>query len=114
MAPSATCAFHLRAGDRSEPALSINYDGKNLSMAQTSVPLSLGGDPLLRLRLFVDRSVAELYVNDGALVITVVSPMPESALDLEIDPHGSEVALIEFNAWEMAYSSPNPGASGNG
>lgn len=110
----ATFALHLRAGDSSEPSLSIRYDGENLSVAQTSVPFALGTHPLLRLRLFVDRSVSELYVNDGALVVTVVSPMPENALDLEIDPQGSELELIAFNAWEMAYSSPNPGASGNG
>ena len=93
--------LHLRAGDSHEPALTIAYDGDTLTMGATSVPFALESGETLRLHLFVDRSVAELFVNDGRLAITTVQSMPTAPLVVEIDPQNSPLELRSFSAWEL-------------
>jgi beta-fructofuranosidase len=94
-------ALYIRASNSSDPSLAITYDGATLTMGETAASLTLEPNEPLRLRLFIDRSVSELYVNDGRLVITLVQPMPLSLIDVEIDPQGREVELLSFTAWEM-------------
>lgn len=94
-------ALYLRASNSSDPSLAITYDGATLTMGETAVPLTLDDSESLRLRLFVDRSVSELYVNDGRVAITLVLPMPTTLLDVEIDPQDGNVELLSFAAWEL-------------
>jgi beta-fructofuranosidase len=100
LAEGSSIAFYLRAANSSDPSLAITYDGALLTMGETQVPLTLTGDETLHLRLFVDRSVSELYVDGGTLAVTVVQPMPEALIDIELDAKGS-VDLLSFKGWEM-------------
>ena len=97
-------ALYVRASNSSDPALAITYDGTLLSLGETSIPFALRDKEPLKLHLFIDRSVSELYVNDGRAVITVVIPMPTTLVDVEIDAHGGNVELLDFNAWELSPS----------
>lgn len=102
--PGQRIALQVRGSDSREPSLSITYDGKTLTMGATRVPLQLEKGETLRLHLFIDRSVAELFVNDGSIAITLIQPMPATFVDVEIDPHGSAVELLAFTAWELTPS----------
>jgi sucrose-6-phosphate hydrolase SacC (GH32 family) len=95
-------ALYARASNSSDPALSLTYDGTLLTLCETSVPFALESGAPLRVRLFIDRSVAELYVNDGSLVITTVQPMPTTPIDIELHGGGGAVELLNFTAWELA------------
>jgi beta-fructofuranosidase len=114
--------LYLRANDSGITYLTIRYDNGELTFNDTHVSLTLGEGEPLRLRLFLDRSAHELYVNDGRVAITLVKELPESLFNLEIDPQGNRVELVACAAWELSpvdfdlslYSPPNPGASGSG
>jgi hypothetical protein len=104
--PGQSVALHLRGKGSSDPSLTITYDGETLTMGATNVPFSMENGESLRLRLFVDRSVSELFVNDGRLAITTIQPMPITPIDVEAEPHGSPIELLSFTAWEL--NSMNP------
>ena len=104
--PGQSVALYVRGSNASDPALAITYDGTTLTMGETAATLQPAADHLLRLRLFIDRSVSELYVNNGIVAITLVQPMPASLIDVEIDPQGGTVELVEFNAWELSEAVP--------
>jgi beta-fructofuranosidase len=95
-------ALRLRANNSIAPSLIITYDGATLSIGATRVPFTLAADESLRLHLFVDHSVSELYVNDGRLAITLVQPMPEALLDVEIESEAAGAELLSFTAWELS------------
>lgn len=104
----ASVALYLRGGDTSNPVLAITYDGARLTMGETSVDLTLAPDEALRLHLYVDRSVSELFVQDGRAAITLVQPMPDARLDVEVDAIGDGVGLWAFTAWELDNAIPTP------
>jgi hypothetical protein len=100
--PGQSMALHLRGKDSHEPSSTIAYNGESLTMGATSLPFSLNSDETLRLRLFVDRSVSELFVNEGRLAITLIQPMPTTPIAIEVEPHGSRIELLSFTAWELS------------
>jgi beta-fructofuranosidase len=102
IAPGQSMALYVRAQNSSDPSLALTYDGAMLTMGETAVPLTLEAGEPLRLHLFIDHSVCELYVNDGCVAITLVQPMPTTLMDIEIDPQRSNLELLAFTAWELS------------
>ncbi|MCC6455014.1 MAG: glycoside hydrolase family 32 protein [Caldilineaceae bacterium] len=100
--PGQSVRLHLRGRDSHEPSLTITYDGSTLTMGATSVPFLIESGEPLHLRLFVDRSVSELFVNEGRLAITTIQPMPITPIAVEIEPHSSPIELRSFIAWELS------------
>jgi beta-fructofuranosidase len=74
-----------------------------LSVAGTEVPLKLEGDSKsLRLHVFLDKSVLELFINDGAASVTRVEYPGEKDLGVSAFAEGGSVTLKSFEAWEMS------------
>lgn len=85
-----------------ERAAIICYDGTTLDALGTQVPLVLGEDEPLKLHLFLDKSVLELFVNGGRIAVTRLLP------DAQLEDRGIEVLvtngqadLISLDVWTM-------------
>lgn len=90
-----TIAFDPAGGaltiDRRHASLNANTD-RDIR----NVPLDLPASEPLRLHVFLDRSLIEIYVNDRVCASTRVYPTRPDAVDVEVI--GSPAA---FDAWEM-------------
>ena len=58
------------------------------------------GEPL-KLRVFVDRSVVEVFVNDRQCVATRVYPGREDSLGVSLRSQGRDAVLKSLDAWQM-------------
>jgi sucrose-6-phosphate hydrolase SacC (GH32 family) len=58
-------------------------------------------DGRLRLRLFADRSVLELFTPDGLALTERIYPRPDSR-GLETWAYGGEANVVRFDWWETA------------
>ena len=92
----------LRASEDGRRALVIRHDREKLRVAGAAVPAPLDGDPpSLKLRVFLDKSVMEIFVNDGRACVTqVVYPGPED-LRIEVFAEGGRASLPSLDVWQM-------------
>ncbi|MGF1474127.1 MAG: GH32 C-terminal domain-containing protein [Geminicoccaceae bacterium] len=62
----------------------------------------LAGDELLRLRIFVDHSVVDVFINDTDAFSFRTFPSREDALGIRLQSHGGKAQLVSGEAWTMA------------
>lgn len=71
----ATVRIELFQPGEGEHAIAIQCDGQTLTVAGTAVPITLDNG-LLHLHVFVDKSVLELFAQDGRIAVTrVIEPL---------------------------------------
>jgi beta-fructofuranosidase len=58
-------------------------------------------DEFLRLRIFLDRSVIEVFVNDRACITERIYPSRPDSLGIELFAEGGTARLRSLTAWEM-------------
>lgn len=58
-------------------------------------------DELINLRIFIDRSVIEVFANEKQIVAARVYPGLEKSDGVSIRSQGSECELISLDAWQM-------------
>jgi beta-fructofuranosidase len=87
-------------GFKEEP-ISFLFDGAKLKFLNDEIPFTLAGkDKKLRARIFVDRSVLEVFVNDELCATKVIQPISvNDSLELSATGGGAKARLIE--AWPM-------------
>jgi beta-fructofuranosidase len=73
---------------------------------QQEVPLEMGDDKRLRLRLFLDRSILEIYVNGRQCVTQRVYPTRTDATGVSFFCRGGSAKITSLDAWDMAPSNP--------
>ena len=81
-------------------AVSIGFDGKHLEVAGTKAPLELRPDEALRLHVFLDRSVLEVYANGRTCVTRVVHPEADD-LGVEAFARGGKATLKSLDSWTL-------------
>ncbi|MGQ9879746.1 MAG: GH32 C-terminal domain-containing protein [Armatimonadota bacterium] len=64
-------------------------------------PLALGEEELLRLRLFVDRSVIELYANGHLCLTSRVYPQGMGGYQPRLFAEGGTVRLRRVEGWTL-------------
>ena len=72
-----------------------------LSRAPESAPVFIKPDEPLRLRVFIDRSVIEVFVNGKQCVATRVYPDREDSLGVSLRAHGRSAKLNQLDAWQL-------------
>ncbi len=72
-----------------------------LSRAPETAPVFLEDDEPLRLRVFIDRSVVEVFVNGKQCLAVRVYPGREDSLGLSLRAQGSAATLKRLDAWQM-------------
>jgi len=58
------------------------------------------GEPL-KLRVFIDKSVVEVFVNDSQRVVARVNPSRKDALDVSVRSYGNPCLIKSLDAWQM-------------
>lgn len=71
------------------------------SRAPESAPVWLAPDEPLKLRIFIDRSVVEVFVNGRQCVASRVYPGRADSLGVSMRAQGSDAVLKQLDAWTM-------------
>ena len=69
-------------------------------------PLELKDGEPLKLRVFVDKSVVEIYANDRQAICRRVYPGRSDSLGVVLFARGGEAKISSVKAWEMMPSNP--------
>ena len=72
-----------------------------LSRAPEMAPVSLGNNESLKLRVFVDKSVVEVFVNGKQCVAVRVYPGREDSVGVSLRAQGQDAMLNSLDAWQM-------------
>jgi beta-fructofuranosidase len=89
-------------------AVRVRYNGKSLDANGTILPCVPGDNPCrLKLHLFYDKSVMELFVNDGLQAVTRVAIPPTSILHPEVAAIGGTATLRSMTVWPIKHSKEN-------
>lgn len=86
--------------------LSINTDNSSIlpevrSRPAENAPLHLEAGENLRLRIFIDKSVVEIYANDKQYAAVRVYPGLAGSTGVSILSRASDSELISLDAWQM-------------
>jgi beta-fructofuranosidase len=73
-----------------------------LSRAPETGPVFLEPDEPLKLRVFVDRSVVEVFINGKQCLAMRVYPGREDSIGVSLRSQGSDSVLKSLDAWQMA------------
>ena len=71
------------------------------SRAPETAPVSIGRDEPLKLRIFVDRSVVEVFVNGRQCVAMRVYPSLKDSVGVSLRSQGRDAVLKSLDAWQM-------------
>lgn len=93
--------LRLRRSADGSRSVDISYDGAVLDVAGTKLPLHLGHDEPLKLHVFLDRTLLEVFVNGGRLAVTRVIDPPVEDRGVEFITKGGGASLIALEAWTM-------------
>ena len=99
---AAACGLRVRCRDDGSGGLAIRYTPGTLDVADTRVPLQLAAGETLKLHLFLDHSVMELFIQDGAAAVTRVDYPPKDGVAVALFADGGAAAAISLDAWETA------------
>jgi beta-fructofuranosidase len=72
-----------------------------LSRAPETTAIALGPGEPLQLRIFIDRSVVEVFVNDKVCLAVRVYPGLADSIGVSLRAQGSEARLLSLDAWKM-------------
>ena len=64
-------------------------------------PLSLGEDGLLKLHIFLDRSVLEVFANEHTCLVSRIYPTRPDSLGLDLFARSGSTKLKSLDIWEM-------------
>ena len=95
--------------DAAEKKLKINTTKSSLGEGPKSVeggPFELKPDESLKLRVFVDKSVVEVFANDRQAVMRRVYPTRNDSQGVVLFSRGGTTEVESIKTWDMAPSNP--------
>jgi len=100
---SMTAQFELTIqGTPSSQSVKVRYDGTELMVQDAKAPLPLAGrERDLQLRIFMDRSVIEVFANDMVCLTKTVPPLEGTNLQLELAAVDGPVRIRRLQVWPM-------------
>ena len=72
-----------------------------LSRAPETAPVYLGPEERLNLRVFIDKSVVEVFINEKQCVAMRVYPSRKDSIGVSIRSQGSDIRLLSMKMWQM-------------
>lgn len=87
------------------PALCM-YGGRNPPVTMQEAPFSLPTGEPLRLHVFLDRSIMEVFANNRQCVTQRIYPTRSDSLGVSVFATGAPVTVQRLQAWEMAPANP--------
>ena len=97
---AARAGLLLRANDDGSRGIAIDYDGQNLRVGETTVALPAG--PAVDLQIFLDKSVLEVFVNDGEQAVTQVLYPPQGDQRIWLIADGDAASFDTVRVWQMS------------
>ena len=92
----------LRSSRDGRRAITMRYADGTLDAAGTEVPLKLNDEQeTLKLRVFLDRSVLEVFVNDGLAAVTRVEYPALEDLDVGVFAENGAATVKSLDVWKM-------------
>jgi beta-fructofuranosidase len=95
--------------DAADRQLKIDTTHSSLGEGSKSIesgPLDLEQGESLRMRIFVDRSVVEVFANDRQAVMRRIYPTRADSLGVSLFSKGGPATARTIEAWDMAPSNP--------
>jgi beta-fructofuranosidase len=102
--PGNAPAFGLkvRCGEDGRDAPTLRYADGTLNVAGTEVPVDLGEErKTTKLHVFLDKSVMEVFINDGRASVTRVNYPGEEDLGIAVFSENGCVTLKSLDVWQM-------------
>ena len=72
-----------------------------ISRAPELAPVYLKPNETLKLHIFIDKSIIEIFVNDKQVVTTRVYPGKKESVGISLKSQGSDATLISMDVWQM-------------
>lgn len=95
--------------DRTDKKLKVDTTKSSLTEDPKGIeagPFELPADEPLQLRVFVDRSVVEVFANGKQAVMRRVYPSRADSVGTAVFSRGGPARLTKLSKWEMAPSNP--------
>jgi beta-fructofuranosidase len=95
--------------DATDKKLKIDTTKSSLGEGSRSVeaaPFELEPDESMRLRVFVDKSVVEIFANERQGVMRRIYPTRADSLEVMIFSRGGAMEAKSIHAWDMAPTNP--------
>jgi beta-fructofuranosidase len=95
--------------DAAEKKLKVDTRRSSMTEGPKSVeagPFELGAREPLALRVFVDKSVVEVFANDRQAVMRRIYPSREDSVGVTLFSEGGTIRVPTLEAWEMMPSNP--------
>ena len=89
-----------------ELVFDATQSGKNGRKIIERAPFALKPGESLRLRVFIDKSVVEIFANDRQAIGRRVYPSESNSSEIAIFAEGGQAKFNAIKAWEMAPSNP--------
>lgn len=83
----------------------IMGDG-NGPVTEQKAPFSLQPGETLKLRIFLDRSILEVYANERQALVQRIDPVRKDSQGITLFANGGTATLVTLDAWDMASSNP--------
>jgi sucrose-6-phosphate hydrolase SacC (GH32 family) len=91
----------VRRSKDGKQAIAISYDGKHLDVAGMKASLTIPDDKRsLKLHIFLDKSLLEVYANDGVCVTRVIDAAGDH-LGVEAFAQGGGAKLATLEVWPL-------------
>lgn len=101
-----TITLYMSAGGKLDRQIGIDVSQASLSPHVKSrspeiAPLSFPDGEPVRLRVFVDRSIVEVFVNDTQCATVRTYPTLAESSGVSLFARGNEAKLVSLDAWQM-------------
>jgi len=91
----------IHGGANVDRPVAVSFDGWKLQVLDTSAPLTFAnGGRTLALRIFVDRSVLEVFANETVCATKIISLLEANPM-LEIRAEGGSATVKRIQAWPV-------------
>ncbi|MBN2131058.1 MAG: GH32 C-terminal domain-containing protein [Sedimentisphaerales bacterium] len=80
--------------------------GDNPQVTAQEAPLTLRPAEKLQLRVFLDRSILEVFANDRQCITQRIYPSRQDSVGIRLFSEGGAIEVESLRAWEMASANP--------
>jgi sucrose-6-phosphate hydrolase SacC (GH32 family) len=92
----------LRSDTSRQGGASIVYDGTTLTVADSPVSVPSCANTPINLHIFLDRSVLEVFVNDGEVAVTRVIEVAQENQGVALFAEGGRAQVSQLEIWTLA------------
>ena len=76
--------------------------GENPTVTKQKAPLKLKPDEKLELRIFIDRSIIEIFANKRQCITQCIYPSRQDSKGIELFSKGGAMLIESLQAWDIA------------